>query len=556
MSNQSGRVLESHSHLSTFLLPIEQGVVCCLEQSAGRFLSHFAASPREFAQHRYPPLLFSPHLLTSTRSKWVSLSVINLAHSVPPLDTGIMALILPTISISLKAPVDVVIWVPLVSLLVEAAFMPTFGNYSDRNGRKRYFVVGLLLFAVGSFLAGSSQTIFELLIYRIIQSFGSAFILANGRALIVDTFGPEQRGFALGTHVSSIYVAMTVVTAITWSIIIVTQLVGWRYVFYVSGGIALVSIPLSLIFLRESKKNPESEQDWPGALLFAAAISTSLVTIAGRANSVGSIDIYVEYIRIPILNLYFYTNSFVSIPLIAFAIGAVVSFVAFALRELTAGHPLIDFGLFRRNSLFLSTNLAALFLYVSIYSVLIMLSFYLEVIKGLDPLTSGLLLTVQPLSITVFSTLGGWLSDKTKSRDSGIAGLGVTAVALFLFSTLAENSSILYIGFLLAMLGVGVGLFAPNNTNANLSSVPPKMRSLANGILGMMRHTGQGLSLALSTALLGLYLFGQSPTLGGTFSPQQYISALQVNFIVGGFLVLLGVLVSLRNRKQIVPDAH
>src|SRR3989454_991715 len=312
-----------------------------------------------------------------------------------------MALILPTISISLKAPVDLVIWVPLVSLLVEAAFMPTFGNFSDKNGRRRYFIAGLLLFAAGSLRAGNSQTIFELLIYRIIQSFGSAFILANGRALIVDSFGPEQRGFALGTHVSSIYVAMTIGTAITGSIVSVTQLIGWRYVFYVSGGIALASIPLSFIFLRESKKNPEAKQDWPGALLFAAAITSSLVTIAGRANSVGSIDIYVEYIDVP-----------------------------------------------------------------------------------------------------------------------------------------------------LAMLAAGIGLFAPNHTNANLSSVPPRMRALTNGILGMMLHTGQSLSLALSTALLGLYLFGQSPQLGGTFDPAKYISALQVNFVVGAAVASLGILVSLRSRKR------
>src|SRR5439155_4589743 len=101
-----------------------------------------------------------------------------------------------------------------------------------------------------------------------------------------------------------------------------------------------------------------------------------------------------------------------------------------------------------------------------------------------------------------------------------------------------------------SMLGAGVGLFAPNNTNANLSSVPPSMRALANGILGMMRHTGQSLSLALSTALLGLYLFGQSPQLGGTFDPAKYISALQVNFIVGAGVASLGILASLRGRKQ------
>jgi MFS family permease len=492
-------------------------------------------------------------LNNSGAGKWVSLAVINLAHSVPPLDTGIMALILPTISISLKAPVDIVLWVPLVSLLVEAAFMPTFGNYSDKNGRKRYFILGLVLFALGSFLAGNSEPIYELLLYRIVQSFGSAFILANGRALIVDIFGPEQRGFALGTHVSSIYVAMTVGTAITGSIVSVTQVVGWRYVFYVSGGIALVSIPLSFFLLRESNKNPEVRMDWPGSLLFAATIGMALVTITGRAqNSVGSIDLYIEYIRIPIINFYIYTYSFISIPLTLLAVGALIALIAFVLRELFTNHPLINFRLFRNNSLFRSTNLAALFLYVSSYSVLIMLSFYLEVIKGLDPLVSGLLLTVQPLSVTVFATVGGWLSDRTKSRDSGIAGLGVTTTALLLFSTIAPDSSVIFIAFLLALVGAGVGLFAPNNTNANLSSVAPGMRSLANGILGMMRHTGQSLSLAISTALLGYYLFGQSVSVGGTFNPSQYVAALQVNFLLGAGLAFLGIVVSLRNRRPLV----
>ncbi len=491
--------------------------------------------------------------MQSKANRWVSLSVINLAHSVPPLDTGIMALILPTISISLKAPVDVVIWVPLVSLLIEAAFMPTFGNYSDRNGRKRFFTFGLILFAIGSFLAGNSLTIYELLIYRVIQSFGSAFILANGRALIVDIFGPGARGFALGTHVSSIYVAMTIGTAITGSIVSVTQFVGWRYVFYVSGGIALVSFPLSLLLLRGSGKNRDVRMDWPGSLLFAAAIGLALVTITGRAqNSLGSIDLYIEYIRIPIINFYIYTYWFVSIPLLLLGIGAGIGFFAFILRELTTDHPLIDFHLFRRNAMFRSTNLAALFLYVSFFSVLIMLSFYLEVIRGLDPLTSALLLTVQPLSITVFSTLGGWLSDRTGSRDSGIAGLGVTAAALLLFSTISATSSLLYIGFLLGMLGAGVGLFAPNNTNANLSSVPPRMRGLANGILGMMRHTGQSLSLALSTFLLGLYLFGQSVNLGGNITPGQYVGALQVNFVIGGIFAAAGLIITFLSRKEVV----
>ena len=149
------------------------------------------------------------------RRKWFSLAAVNLGNFVPPLDTGIMSLILPTISLSLKADITVVIWVPLTSLIVTAAFMPIFGRFSDAHGRKRYFVLGLGLFALGAFLCGNALTIYELLIYRVVQALGGAFILSNGRALIVDAFEPGQRGFALGTHISTIYSGMTVGVAIT-----------------------------------------------------------------------------------------------------------------------------------------------------------------------------------------------------------------------------------------------------------------------------------------------------------------------------------------------------
>ena len=112
-------------------------------------------------------------------------------------------------------------------------------------------------------------------------------------------------------------------------------------------------------------------------------------------------------------------------------------------------------------------------------------------IQRFDPLTAGLLLTVEPLSVTVFSIIGGWLADRTGSRDPAIAGMGIVAASLFLLSTTSQGSTIFFVAFLLGMLGAGVGIFAPGNTNANLGSVPPQDRARANGILGMMRHTGQ-----------------------------------------------------------------
>jgi len=104
--------------------------------------------------------------------------------------------------------------------------------------------------------------------------------------------------------------------------------------------------------------------------------------------------------------------------------------------------------------------------------------------------------------------------------------------------------------FLLAMLGAGVGIFAPTNTNANLASVPPGDRASANGILGMMRSTGQSVSLAIGSILLGLLLFGKNlAKTGGTFTPEKYVSAIHLYFLFGAGLAAVAVFFAYRGRE-------
>ncbi len=487
------------------------------------------------------------------RRKWFSLAAVNLGNFVPPLDTGIMSLILPTIALNLKAEIGLVLWVPLTSLIITASFMPIFGRFSDAHGRKRYFVLGLVLFAIGAYLSGNSLTIYELLIYRVIQSLGGAFILSNGRALIVDAFPPRERGFALGTHISAIYIGTTIGVAITGSLVSLTQAVGWRYVFYASAAIATAAIPLAIVAIRESPKNLKIKTDWLGSITFAGALGSALVALTANANGVASIDMYFQDIRIPLINFYVYLNSAVSIPLWAIGLVCVASTLVFVLRERSTAQPLINFHTFRTNTMFASTNFAALFLYMSHYSTLILLSFYLEIIKGVNPFTAGLVLTVEPLSVTIFAVIGGWIAGRTGSRDPAIAGLVITAASLLLLATLNQESSLFLITLLLGMLGAGVGIFAPSNTNANLASVPPGDRALANGILGMMRHTGQSVSLAIGTILIGLYLFGAKLSQsGGTFTPDKYIAAISLNFIVGAILAAAAAYFAFRGREPSV----
>ncbi len=486
------------------------------------------------------------------RRKWFSLAAVNLGNFVPPLDTGIMSLILPTISISLKAPVGVVLWVPLESLIITAAFMPIFGKFSDRHGRKRYFVLGLALFSVGAYLSGNSLTIYELLIYRVVQSLGGAFILSNGRALIVDAFEPRERGFALGTHISVIYIGMTVGVALTGSVVTITQSVGWRYVFYANSLIAAAAIPISLIALRESEKNLAIKTDWLGSVFFAGALGSALVALTAAANGLSAINWYIQQLYIPFLHYYVYLNQEYSIPLYAIGAVGIASAVLFVLRETTTAQPLINFNTFRTNSMFASTNFSALFVYMGHYGTLILLSFYLELIREFSPLTAGLLLTVEPLSVTVFAVFGGWIASRTSSRDPAVAGCVIAMAALLLLSTLNQETSTTTIAFLLGMLGAGVGIFAPTNTNANLASVPAGDRAMSNGVLGMMRSTGQSVSLAIGTIFIGLYLFGAA--LQGNVSIAKYISAVDLFFVVGAVLVAIATIFAFRGRES--AEAH
>jgi MFS family permease len=489
--------------------------------------------------------------------KWLSLLAINLGNFVPPLDTGILIFILPVISVDLNAPVDVVIWVPLISLLIEGSFMPIFGKISDRSGRKRYFILGLALFSLGSFLAGNSLTVYEILIYRTLQGFGGAFILANGRALIADTFEPGKRGFAFGTHVTTIYIAQALGPALAGSVITFTSILGWRYVFFISGTVAALVIPIAFVFIKESPKRKSIKVDWMGALLFATALLSGLATIiqsAGRGINT-SIAIYIQFIRIPIFNIYFYPSTVITIPLVWVAGLAVITTALFLAREALSKSPqdlLIDPRFFTRNRIFLTANTAALLLYVAHYGSLFLMSFYLQIIKGFDPLTTGLILMTEPVAVTIFALIGGTLSDRVGTRDPSIIGLIMSGSALLLFAIgISQTSPAIYIVILLATIGAGVGLFAPANTNATLSSVTPDKRGVANGILGMIRHTGQSLSLALGTALIGIYIFGSGSLLGGSFTAAQYVGALQINFFAGAILMFLAVPIVWRGERDV-----
>ena len=471
--------------------------------------------------------------------KWLTLIVINLGVFMAPLDTGIVALVLPNISRDFSAGIDISIWIPVIYLIVLTAFMTSFGRLSDIRGRKRYFNIGLAVFVLGSFLSGISASLPELLLFRIIQGVGATLVLVNSRALIVDAFPPGQRGFAMGIHVTVIYLAIATGPALG---AVITQLVGWRTVFFINVPIGLAILPISFFKIRESKKAVKQSMDWLGSLIFAAALGALLVAVTfGPKENWTTVDTYVESIYLPIINTFIWTRTFISIPLILLLFASFGLLALFFLVEWRVKQPILDLRMLKSNRLFLSTNLSALLMYTAHFNAFIMLSFYLQLIRLMDPIQAAFVLVVFPLTVVIVSPLGGRLSDRIGSRDLSVLGLVLLTISLLLMSTLSLNSSFLFIETSLILLGLGVALFASPNTNSNLSSVTADRRSMANGMLGTMRHLGQGLSLAIGAAIVGVFLSENIYDVGGTISAFEYVQGLNRAFLIGAVISFVGI---------------
>ena len=476
--------------------------------------------------------------------KWMTLVVVNIATFLAPLDTGIVALVLPNIARDFQTGIEIAIWVSVIYLIVLTTFMTSFGRFSDIHGRKKYFVIGLGIFVIGSFFSGMSQTIAELLIFRIVQAIGAALLLVNSRAIITDAFPPEERRMAMSIHVTVIYLAIATGPALG---AVITEYIGWRNVFFINVPLGLALLPVVSSKLTESKKSLNKSMDWLGSFFFASSLSCLLIAITfGPRESWTSVDLYIEEIFLPMLgNFHIWSRIAISIPLLILPILSLAFLLVFIIVEFKAKNPILDIKMLSKNRLFLSTNLTALFMYTSHYNALVMISFYLQLIRLIDPIEAAFMISAFPFTVVITSIAVGKYSKLISSRELSALGMAIVAISLLLMSRLTMSSSVLFIEISLMIMGIGLSLFAAPNTNANLSSVSSEDRSLANGMLGTMRHLGQALSLAIGASTVGLFLSEDIYNVGGSISVTQYVGGLSQAFFIGFIIAVLGIFIAL-----------
>jgi EmrB/QacA subfamily drug resistance transporter len=383
---------------------------------------------------------------------------------------------LPAIGRELALSAIVQSWVTTAYSLSTSVFLLPCGKLADIYGRKRLFIIGVTLYAVGTALCALAGSAATLLASRVFQGIGAALIFATSVAILTSIYPPLQRGRVLGVNVAAVYIGLSVGPFLGGAMV---EAWGWRSVFWANVPLALLTLVFTLWKVKGEWADSPGE---PFDLLGSAIYGVSVVVLM------------VGFSRLPDL-------GGVWLILAGAAAGA-----AFLWRQTRISAPLLELDLFRGSRMFTLSSIAALIDYASTISVTFLLSLYLQYIKDLSPREAGAVLVAQPLVQAIFSPVAGWISDRVAVRWVASLGLAFTLTGLLMLTRLDAATGMGYIVACLLVLGVGFGLFSSPNTSAIMGAVRRRHYGVASGMVATMRTFGQMLGMGVVMILFGLFM--------------------------------------------------
>ena len=405
--------------------------------------------------------------------KWKALSVTSIGALMAAVDGTIVLLALFPIASDLHSDFVTVTWVIVAYLLVNTALVLSFGRLADMFGRKLMYNIGFVIFTVGSALCGFASNGLTLVIFRVIQGMGAALLTANTFAILSEAFPRKENGKAFG-FMSIVWGIGSVLGIILGGLII--TLTTWRLIFLINVPIGIFATVWAYKTLREIKpQDQRGSFDVPAAIFFILGSTSLLLGI-----SWGLLYSWKDLITL---------SSLVLSP-VFFAV-----FVEWETRY--ARDPILDFAFFRNRN-FTFSIFATLLQSIAVFSVNFLLIFYLEGIDGLSALNAAYLIIPFALASAIVGPVGGIFSDRFGFRSTATFGLVLATVALALFAGLTSNTSLLEIGIIEGVLGIGLSFFWPANTSAIMSSTPAGKYGVGSGIMITFRNTGMIFSFAMS----------------------------------------------------------
>jgi MFS family permease len=443
------------------------------------------------------------------RYKWVALANTTAATFMAVLDGSIVIIALPAIFRGIHldplAPGNItyLLWMIMGYRLVQAVAVVGLGRLGDMFGRVRIYNAGFAVFTVASVLLsidpylGSSGALW-LIGWRFLQAIGGSMLMANSAAILTDAFPENQRGFALGINqvagLSGQFIGLVLggVLAI-WD---------WRAVFWVNVPVGIFGTLWAYYRLREVGQQRRGRMDWWGNITFAGGLGSLLVAIT-----------------IGIQPYHGQTMGWTKPEVLVLLFGGLALLVAFAVIETKVRDPMFNLALFRIRA-FTAGNIASFAARLGQGGLQFMLVIWLQGIwlplHGYDysstPLWAGIFLLPLTAGFLISGPLCGYLSDRYGARGFSTTGMFVYGASFIGLMLLPVDFSYPAFATLIAINGIGIGMFSAPNTASIMSSVPADQRGAASGMRATFQNSGTALSIGVFFSLMITGLASTLPT--------------------------------------------
>jgi EmrB/QacA subfamily drug resistance transporter len=392
------------------------------------------------------------------------------------LDQTIVSTALPTIVGDLGG-LQHLSWVVTAYLLASTASTPLYGKISDLYGRKPVFRFAIVVFLIGSALAGLSTQMWELIGARAIQGLGAGGLMALALAIIGDVIPPRERGRYQG-YFGAVFAVSSVAGPLLGGFFV--EHLSWHWIFFINiplGIVALVVTDRALHGLRHVRR--EHSIDYLGAVLLVAAVSTLLLGLVNGGNA-----------------------GWTSPEIIGLLAGGLVLSGTFLWWESHAAEPILPLRLFH-NRIFSVSSGIGFAIGFAMFGAIVFLPLYLQIVRGVSPTQSGLELLPLMAGLFMASVISGRRITTTgRYKRFPIAGTAITAVGLALLSTLGSDTPYWRAALFMLTLGVGIGLVMQVMVLAMQNSVDPRDMGVATSSAAFFRSLGG----TFGTALFGTIL--------------------------------------------------
>jgi len=395
------------------------------------------------------------------------------------IDTSIVNVALPTMMGNLGASLDEADWVITGYIVSNVIIIPMTGWMAGRFGRKRYFITSILIFTAASLFCSLSNSVDELIFWRIVQGLGGGALLATSQAILIETFPPSKQG--IGQAIFGVGAMMGPSIGPTlggW----LTQEYSWHWIFLINVPLGLLAAFLCATCLEDpphARRNPGQRTDWPGMLLLIVGVG-ALQTMLEQGGS---------------------NDWFDSARIRWLAVAAFFGITGLIYRELTTEDPIVDLSVLRRPSLAVGCALGLL-MGLGLYGSVFLFPIYAQSLLGWTPWKSGLANLPSSLSTAVMMVVVGRLVWRVGPRPMFVGGMAIMVVALLSMSQWNLTSGWPQIIPPQVLRGIAMGaMFVPLST-ATLRSLPGPLIAKGAGLYNLFRQLGGSLGVAILATTL------------------------------------------------------